>query len=329
MRQNYACPIDPKGSSAPKQPNLHDICPCGEPVGALLEIKKIIEMMAEDFNFALLDQLHADLILLFSGQYPGYRASNTAYHDVFHTNAVALAMTRILHGFVLEGRRLSTWEITIGVFAAFFHDTGLIQEEDDQEGTGAKYTIGHEQRSINLMRRYLAPRGFSPEDLDDCSQIIQCTILSKDPREIPFRTKETALLGKAMGSADLLAQMADRQYLEKLSSLYREFYEGGIPGYDSELEIINKTEEFFHTVAQRRLEVELDGVGASVKQHFRVRWGIDQDLYEAAICKNLAYLKQVREKCRDRYECYEENLRRGRKKKKVNDPPGEDNVEKN
>ncbi len=54
-----------------------------------------------------------------------------------------------------------------------------------------------------------------------------------------------------LGSADLLGQMSDRAYLEKLLFLYKEFREAGIPGFNTEFDIIRKTVDFYEITVQR------------------------------------------------------------------------------
>lgn len=294
---------------------LHDLVDYSCPGEVLKEIENIVSRMVGDFNIALLKEVHGDILRLFSGKFPGYRASNTKYHNLEHSNWVALTVARLVDGLFVEGQAFKARELELVIFAAFFHDAGLIQSEDDREGTGAKYTIGHEQRSIEFMRRYLAQKGYSAAELDFCSQIIQCTILSLPVSEIEFQSPAAATLGMVMGSADLMAQMADRLYLEKLPLLFKEFEEGGLSGYESATQLLEQTEDFYHSVAQRRMDGDLGGVAAVVRSHFRERWGIDRDLYAEAIDRNLRHLRKTQQACEGSLECIERNLRRGRQGK--------------
>ena len=114
-----------------------------------------------------------------------------------------------------------------------------------------------------------------------------------------------------VGSADLLAQMADRYYLEKLLLLYKEFEEARLGGFDSELDLLKKTVDFYENRAQKRFQEELGGVSIYMRAHFKDRWGMDRDLYDESIRKNIEYLKSLITLCEDSYTCYLENLRRG------------------
>ena len=114
-----------------------------------------------------------------------------------------------------------------------------------------------------------------------------------------------------MGTADLLAQMADRQYLEKLLLLYEEFEEAGLPGYGSEIELLKKTEGFYESVVRKRFSQELGDMAELMTTHFSARWGLKQDFYAQSISANLEYLAQIMNNCRENPVCYLKTLRRG------------------
>jgi hypothetical protein len=258
---------------------LHELTDIRSTSETFAEIKKILLLIDPSFDSLFIENVYNDIIRLFNGNYPGYRASNTKYHDLEHTCAVTLATARLMHGIHVQNQTFSSRVIQLGLIGALFHDTGLIQTVEENDGTGAQYTIGHEDRSIALMERYLSDKGFSAEDFLDCSHIIMCTKLSLPLNEIPFRSEETKTMGKVLGSADLIAQMADRNYLKKLPLLFLEFKEAGMAGFETPLELFENTGEFYHSVARTRLAEELGNVSAAARYHFKNRWGIDRDLY--------------------------------------------------
>ncbi|MEW6673615.1 MAG: HD domain-containing protein [Thermodesulfobacteriota bacterium] len=282
-----------------------------DPPEVIREIKYIHSLIISSGQEPVLDGMYADVVKLFSGQYPGFRASNTKYHDLEHTNLVVLAVTRLMHGCFLKGHAFSPEDLILGFAAALFHDVGLIQTKSEQKGSGAVFTLGHEERSIVFMQRYLSGKNFSQQMIEDCAALIQCTILGIEIKDIPFRNRQIEILGKIVGSADLLGQMADRCYLEKLLLLYKEFEEARLPGFDSELDLLRKTEAFYKSVAQKRLVSDFSGIAACMRLHFKARWNEDRDLYAEAIENNLDYLKGLITICRDNYSCYLKNLRRG------------------
>ena len=291
---------------------LHDLTDISSPSATLAEIQYILRLIDPSFDTSFIEEVYKDIILLFRGEYPGYRASNTRYHNLEHTCAVTLATARLIHGVHVQGREFSSGDVQKGILGALFHDTGLIQTFGENGGTGAQYTIGHEERSIALMREYLSHRSVPEEDLLDCGHIIQCTILSLSTREIPFRSQDIEILGKILGSADLAAQMADRNYLEKLPLLFLEFKEAGVEGFETPLELFKNTEAFYHSVARARMVKELDNVAAAYLYHFQNRWQIDRDLYDQSIRNNIKYMREATEDCIESYECLMGKLRRNK-----------------
>lgn len=289
---------------------LNDLTNTYSPRETFSEIKNLLSLIISDFDSSLLEDVHKDIISLFNGKYAGYRASNTKYHNLEHTFAVTLATARLLHGHHILNHKFSARVILLGLIAALFHDTGLIQTLEESEGTGAQFTIGHEDRSIALMEKYLANKGFAAEDLRDCGHIIKCTILSLPLKNIPFHSDEIRTVGRILGSADLIAQMADKNYLEKLPLLFLEFKEAGMPGFETPLEFFKNTEEFYHSVVRTRLAEEMDNVASAARYHFKMRWGIDRDLYAESIKDNIKYMKEITFDCAESYQCLMEKIHR-------------------
>lgn len=289
---------------------LYDLPDLRTPGEIFAEMVKILTFVNPNYDILLLQQVYHDIICLFNGEYPGYRASNTRYHNLEHTCAVTLATARLVHGLHVQGHRFSSRLVELGLIGALFHDTGLIQTDEEREGTGAQYTIGHEDRSIRLMGQYLSARDFSAEDILDCSHIIRCTILTLPLTEIPFRSEESRTMGKILGSADLIAQMADRNYLEKLPLLFLEFKEAKMPGFETPLQLFKNTGEFYHSVVRTRLAEELGSVSSAALFHFRERWQIDRDLYAESITNNIRYMKKIYMDCAESFDCLLTKIRR-------------------
>jgi len=290
---------------------LYDLIDCQNHEAVLAEIKTIISLLDSDRITDQFIAVYHDVVRLFDGEYPGYRASNTTYHNLEHTIMVTLATVRLIHGSVHGGFRFKPENVLLGLLAALFHDSGLIQTKRDKNGTGAKYTIGHEKRSVDFMRKNLGKKDFTIQQMDDCAQLIKCTNLKITLPGISFRSKEVENLGKIVGSADLLAQMADRNYLEKLILLFKEFEEAGIPDFDSEQELLEKTEEFYKQVTQKRLRVDCDNISSNMANHFKYRWNINRDLYIESIERNINYLKSILSGGKKNQLFFKKHLRRG------------------
>lgn len=290
---------------------LYDLVDSQNPRAILKEILQIMSLFKAGIIRERLESVYDDIICLFNGEYPGYQASNTKYHNLEHTMMVTLATARLTHGCVKAGHQFDPENILLGLLAALYHDSGLIQTKQDRKGTGAKYTIGHEDRSVKFMRKNLSAKNFSKEQMDDCAHLIRCTNLNIDIKDIPFRSTEIEMLGKIVGSADLLAQMADRHYLEKLILLFKEFEEAGIPGFDSEGELLEKTEGFYKNVASKRLKKDLGNVFLNMKYHFKFRWDIDNDMYIDSIKNNIRYLRSILKTGKEGKKLYHQYLKRG------------------
>jgi hypothetical protein len=121
---------------------------------------------------------------------------------------------------------------------------------------------------------------------------LKCTGLNVKINDIQFVSSENELIGKMLGTADLLGQMADLRYLEKLPILYKEFLEAGITDFNNEFDFMQKTPEFWE-FTQERFVKELGNVDRLMRDHFRVRWGIDRDLLRETIQRNIDRLKYL------------------------------------
>lgn len=273
------------------------------PQSVMYEVNHIVHMIFPEFDLEPVNRVFRDVMDLFNGQYPGYRWCNVKYHDIHHTIDILLAMTRLIHGAMISHRKFTKKDLVLGLISALLHDTGYIQTEDDHEGTGAKYTLIHISRSIQFMKKYFNENGYSEQDIRYSSAILKCTGLNVKIDEIHFLSLENELLGKMLGTADLLGQMADRAYLEKLPYLYQEFKEGNVPGFESELDLLKMTPGFFN-MTKERFKRELGSVNGFMPEHFRVRWDIEKDLYMSTIEKSIRYLQFVLENHQDNYRKY-------------------------
>jgi len=290
-----------------KETQLSTVVNMENPQSVLDEVRAIALMMFPEFDFETVYRVFKDIVRLFRGEYPGYRKCNTEYHDLKHTTDAFLAMARLMHGALVRGENLTREQANLGLICALMHDTGYIQTLDDDVGTGAKYTRIDTKRSIVFMKKYIADNGFSKEDFKNHPDILKCTGLDTKINGIRFESRQIELLCKMLGTADLLGQMADRNYIEKLLFLFYEFREGGVPGYGSELDLLKKTIDFY-AMTQKRVAHELDSVNEYIRYHFKARWNLDRDLYMEAIENNINYLKFLLE---NHEKDYRDHLRRG------------------
>ena len=274
------------------QTSLHDLVQMDSPEAVLDEVRIVLRLISPDYDVAPVTDAFMTTVDLYEGRYPGYQACNVEYHDLNHITDTFLVMVRLIHGAVVDGESFSDREIAIGLIAALLHDAGYIQEEHDNVGTGAKYTTIHVQRSMAFFGAYGKKYGLSNEEITAGQSMIYCTDLSVDISTISFQSAEVEVLGKMLGTADLLGQMSDRKYLEKVLFLYYEFKEGMVDGYEGEVDILRKTVRFYDFISQR-LETALDGVDRFILPHLVDRWDIHVDLYHEAIQKQKNYLYQI------------------------------------
>jgi hypothetical protein len=106
------------------------------------------------------------------------------------------------------------------------------------------------------------------------------------------------VLGCIVGTADLIAQMSDRTYLEKCRDfLYEEFVWGGLDrerllngrevvNYRSPQDVLRKTPDYYDNVARRRIEHKLGGADRFAEAHFG-----GANLYRSEIETTMRFLR--------------------------------------
>ncbi len=290
--------------------NLSRIFESGATDNPFDEILVITGLIHPSFDTSLLQQIHNDIARIFAGSFPGFLPSNTQYHNLTHTYSVALATARLLHGLTCSGQDISIPTMEQALYSAYFHDTGLLLETTDEVDSGAIYTKNHEERSIRFLSRYLNDNHCQDSLIGGCAAVISCTILSLDPQTIVFPSPASRVAGFVVGTADLLAQMADRYYLERLPSLFQEHKAGGLKTHTSDMELIRDTALFYQNIVTSRLEKDLDNTALVMQAHFTSRWNINEDLYASNIECNLTYLQMILHVCDNEPKCMKKFLKR-------------------
>ena len=244
-----------------------------------------------------------DFERLFTGQFPGYFGCDTVYHDLQHTLDDTLAMARLLAGYDKShaaDQRLGADRAVMGIVVALFHDAGYIRQTDDtQHRNGAEFTRTHVSRSASFLARYLPTIGMA-EWVPVATQIVHFTGYELKFDQIRLDDPRDRKVGHLLGTADMVAQMADRCYLEKCRDrLYPEFVLGGVAvsrgdegglnvAYGSGLDVLRHTPEFVAETMRTRLDGEFGGA----YRYFEAVFG-GRNPYMEAIDANLAYLKVV------------------------------------
>ncbi len=207
----------------------------------------------------------------FTGAYKDYQAIDARYHDFEHTLQGALCFSRLLHGrHCVKAQPALTQRIfELGLLAILLHDTGYLKKRGDDEGTGAKYTLIHVARSAEFAKELLSEKGFSTTEIQAVQNMIRCTGVNVDLSKIPFQNELEKIVGFALGTADLLGQMAARDYVDKLPILYSEFEEsaqynagkGTATGtFKSARELMEKTSVFWEKYVRPKIDNDFQGV---------------------------------------------------------------------
>lgn len=271
-------------------------------VSVSFEVAQIYERLyRREFPSSLL-RVFADIGRLYRGEFSGYHACETEYHDVQHILEVTLAMTRLMDGCVqaTSTRIMDERLFQLGTVSALFHDIGYLRRLDDQaKKHGAEYTRTHVGRGAEFMSWYLPEVGLE-ELADPAARIVHFTGYEVPVSNIQIEP-QYRMVGNLLGSADILAQMADRYYLEKCHDrLYPEFVLGGIARqvddkgqekvvFASPADLIFKTPGFF-AGAQKRLEQDLHGAYRYADSHFK-----GENLYYAVARRNINYARTIAE----------------------------------
>ena len=163
------------------------------------------------------------------------------YHDIEHTMLVTDVGQTILQGRQLARGDLTSNDWLQAVIAMLFHDVGYLRNllpEDtasrclvDSNGnfvepppgsTDAFMTPYH----VNRGALFVAER-FAKDPLVDIPVVTACIEMTRFPVPHQAAYQVTDSLPGLVRAADLIGQMADPQYLQKLSRLFAEFIETG------------------------------------------------------------------------------------------------------
>lgn len=210
-------------------------------------------------------------IACFSGNYRDYQPIDARYHDLEHTLQGTLCLARLLRGRHHAGGQpvLSERITQLGLLAMLLHDTGYLKQRDDTEGTGAKYTLTHVKRSTEFAAGLLAEMACQPADIQAVQNMIRCTGVDATLNVIQFQDAMEKTAGQALGTADLLGQMAAEDYIEKLPVLYSEFEEAArhtpdrtnmLGMFSSAADLMRKAPVFWEKYVTLKLNRDFEGL---------------------------------------------------------------------
>jgi hypothetical protein len=243
-----------------------------------------------------------DFRRLFRGQAEGYVGCDTLYHDQQHSLDVTLAMARLMAGYektAAEADRLGHERGVVGLICALFHDSGYIRRVGERHRNGAEFTPLHISRGAEFLTGYL-PRIGLGQWVPVAQKVVHFTGYEISLDDLELDDPRDSTVGHLLGTADMLAQMADRCYLEKCRDrLYGEFVLGGIAveqksprerivRYSSGSDLLRQTPGFWEHSARARLEKSFNRAYRNMEPVFG-----GQNPYLLAIDHNLKYLEQL------------------------------------
>jgi hypothetical protein len=248
---------------------MHPVIPTRDPTAVAGEVQKIYLRMFPRAGVFFVPQAIGWAIDCFTGYFGEYQPVDTRYHDFEHTLQGTLCLARILNGRHCAETEpaLTAKYFELGLLAILLHDTGYLKKWDDIHGTGAKYTAIHVDRSAEFAAQLLTEKKFTREDIRTVQNLIRCTGVDAALDKIPFENEVGKITGFAIGTADLVGQMAADDYVDKLPVLYEEFAEAKvhsgpsfITGFTSAEDLMQKTPMFWKKIVLGKLEHEFGGL---------------------------------------------------------------------
>ncbi len=268
-------------------------------------------------DLGALERAFVDFRSLFEGNYPGYLACDTLYHDMRHTLDMTLAVARLVDGHdrgCASADRLGPRRAVLAVVIALLHDSGYLKRAAEAAiENGAVFTKTHVSRGADFISAYLPRLGFGAE-AGLAARLVHFTGYEMEIDEIRIEDPKDRVIGCLVGTADLIGQMSDRMYLEKCREfLYKEFVWGKVARerlpdghelvrYASAEDLIIKTPGFYEYVARTRIRKKLGSVDRYAEAHFD-----GPNLYQAEIDRNMNFLRETIETAdfnRLRRTCY-------------------------
>ena len=163
------------------------------------------------------------------------------YHDMHHSILVTDVGLTILEGRQIARGDLTSHDVLQAVVALLFHDIGYIRHllSADSQDESIISTEGHtvtppKGASDAFMTPYHVTRGamfvqsrFANDPAIDTDTVMACIEMTRFPVPHDAAYQQTDTLPGLVRAADLIGQMADPEYRQKLSRLYAEFAETG------------------------------------------------------------------------------------------------------
>jgi len=264
-----------------------------DPETVALEVIRLSRELFPQAPAPALERAFSDAARMYRGEHRDYLPCDTEYHDIQHVLDVTLAMARLMDGYQRGGRNgypaLTKELYLVGVLGALFHDFGYLRRRNDHKHrNGAEYTLVHVSRGASFLREYARELGLEERLASAASRIVHFTGYERPVESIRVRDAALRRVGYMLGTADIIAQMADRCYLEKCRDrLFPEFVLGRVPHFVSAEDLVMKTPRFYEG-ACKRLDEKLGRSYDYAARHFG-----GPNLYVDEMRKNIEYAHTV------------------------------------
>lgn len=233
-----------------------------DPLAVAIQVRRDYRAMYPNGQEHFVPSIFSLAIDCFTGRNPEYQPIDARYHDLEHTLQGTLCLSSILRGRHQAGAKpvIPRRAFELCLAAILLHDTGYLKGRLDTVGTGAKYTVTHVQRSCEFAAHLLPDHGFTAQEISSIQNMIRCTGMGVNLEAIEFGSEAERICGYALGTADLLGQMAAQDYVEKLPVLYEEFAESGrfsgndTPLFESAQDLLEKTPGFWEFYVLPRID---------------------------------------------------------------------------
>lgn len=233
-------------------------------------------------KLAFLQDLHQGYLTLFKGAAVVYwesfaglapavlgaiASSDAPYHNLEHTQQVLVVGQALLQGKHSCNKAISPRDWLNMMVALLCHDVGYVRGlcTEDDRGTG-RYSTGHSGQVVDIPQARtdacLAPyhvdrsqqfvlETLSHHPLIDLDVVLTCIELTRFPVPEGDLYQDSIGLPGLCRVADLVGQLSDPHYLQKLPTLYCEFEETGMAqtwGYESAADLRASYPHFYWSV---------------------------------------------------------------------------------
>jgi len=179
--------------------------------------------------------------------------SNTLYHNVEHTIQVTLVGQAILQGKLKTDKSITPETWLNFIMSLLCHDVGyvsnldLVNDHNHEPGNGSDAAL----MSVHIDRgKRFVEENFSDQVGIDIGFIQDCVERTRFPIPENENYQHTDDFPALVRGADLIGQLSDQRYLNKLPAVFYEFEENGyneVTGYKQPGDLLSNYVDFYKT----------------------------------------------------------------------------------